>query len=192
MTKTSPDPADLAAALDAEPSREGAAAAEECGEIDMRIARDGTWYYHGSPIARKPLVRLFSTVLRREGDGQFYLVTPVERCRVEVEDAPFVAVELTVEGQGRQGSLTFRSNVGDRVTADADHPIRVAHDPATGEPRPYVLVRGGLEALIVRSVYYELVELGVEEKVGDDYLFGVWSGGSFFPLGSLDGEQPPT
>ncbi len=155
----------------------------------MRIARDGTWYYHGSSIRRKPLVRLFSTVLRREADGGYALVTPVERCPVEVEDAPFVAVEVTVTGRDRGQSLTFRTNVDDRVTADADHPIRVEQDPATGGPRPYVLVRAGLEALIARAVYYELVELGVEERPSADYLFGVWSEGAFFALGEIDEED---
>jgi len=154
-------------------------------DFDMRIARDGTWYYHGSPIARKPLVRLFATVLRREGDGAYYLVTPVERCRVEVEDAPFVAVALTVSGRGRRQSLEFRTNLDDRVVADDRHPIRVDHDSVSGEPRPYLMVRAGLEALIARPVYYQLVELGVERKVGGDYLYGVWSEASFFALGSL-------
>lgn len=163
---------------------------ESRGDIDMRIARDGTWYYHGSPIARKPLVRLFSTVLRREGDGDYYLVTPVEKCRVEVEDAPFIAVELTVAGQGPEQSLEFRTNLDDRVVADAAHPIRVSHDPASDEPRPYVLVRAGLEALISRPVYYELVALGVEREVGGDYLYGVWSEANFFALGRLSEREP--
>lgn len=162
---------------------------ESGGDIDMRIARDGTWYYHGSPIARKPLVRLFSTVLRREGDGDYYLVTPVEKCRIEVEDAPFIAVELTVAGEGAEQSLEFRTNLDDRVVADAAHPIRVSHDPASDEPRPYVLVRAGLEALISRPVYYELVALGVEREVDGDYLYGVWSEAIFFSLGRLSERQ---
>ena len=147
----------------------------------MRILRDGTWLYHGSPIGRKPLVRLFSTVLRREDDG-YWLVTPVERGRIVVDDAPFTAVELTVEGTGRDQRLSFRTNVDDTVTADRDHPIRVVLAP-DGEPSPYVLVRDRLEALIVRAVYYDLVELGCERQVDGEERYGVWSAGTFFPLG---------
>ena len=187
MNKAPPDPAILAARLNQprsadEPPWDPPA----CGEIDMRIARDGTWYYHGSAIGRKRLVRLFSGVLRREEDGAYYLVTPVEKCLIEVDEAPFVAVEVTVSGHGKDQSLTFRTNVDDVVAADAGHPVRVGRDPDGGGPRPFVLVRGRLEALIARSVYYELVELGVEERVGEDHLFGVWSGGTFFPLGRLE------
>ena len=157
-----------------------------CTDLDMRIARDGTWYYHGSPIARKRLVKLFASVLRREADGSYYLVTPVEKGLVEVEDAPFVAVEMWREGDGQAQRLRFRTNLDDHVTADSTHPIRVNHDSATGEPAPYVLVRGGLEALIARPVYYDLVDLGVEIERGHDRVYGVWSAGIFFPLGRLD------
>src|SRR5215471_8017890 len=118
-----------------------------CGDFDMRIARDGTWFYRGSPIGRKPLVKLFSTVLRRE-NGEFWLVTPVERGRILVDDAPFVAVEVDAVGEGADRRLTFRTNVDDIVTADAAHPIRVDHDPESGEPSPYITVRNGLEARI--------------------------------------------
>jgi len=156
-------------------------APEICGEIDIRIARDGTWFYHGSPISRKPLVRLFSSVLHRESDGGFALITPAEHVRIRVDDAPFVAVSLTVEGEGDARHLIFTTNIDDEVTAGPDHPIHVAFDPVTGEPAPYVLVRDGLEALIARSVYYELVALG--EARGDD--LGVWSDGMFFFLGRL-------
>ena len=156
-----------------------------CGDLDMRIARDGTWFYQGTPIGRKPLVKLFSTVLRREPDGSYWLVTPVERGRIAVEDAPFTAVELTAAGKGRDQTLTFRTNVDDEVTADAAHPLRVAHDPETGEPRPYIMVRNGLEARLVRSVYYQLVELGEERREGGAMIYGVWSKGRFFPLGTL-------
>jgi hypothetical protein len=159
----------------------------DCGDLGMNIARDGTWFYRGSPIARMPLVRLFSRVLRREADGTYWLVTPAERGRITVEDAPFVAIELTRHGDGRDQALIFRTNVDDTVAADAAHPLRVASDAATREPRPYILVRNGLEARLSRSVFYELVELGREERVGDATLFGVWSSGKFFPLGSLDG-----
>ena len=152
-----------------------------CGDLDMRIARDGTWFYHGSPIGRKRLVALFASVLRREADGAYYLVTPVEKGRVAVDDAPFVAVELSVAGAGREQALVFRTNLDEIVTAGAGSPIRVAHNQLTGEPTPYVHVREGLEALIARPVYYQLVDLGVEHDGG----YGVWSGGVFFLLGTL-------
>jgi hypothetical protein len=195
MTKRSFDPAGLAAAIGRDtgkPSAPGAGkrrSPELCGDLDMRIARDGTWFYHGSPIGRKPLVKLFASVLSRDDDGEYWLTTPAERGRIEVEDAPFVAVELTVSGHGREQSLRFRTSIDDEVTADADHPVRVSHDPATGEPAPYVLVRGRLEALIARAVFYQLVEYGVEEGVDGGQLYGVWSKGCFFPIGKLpDGE----
>lgn len=160
-----------------------------CGDFDMRIGRDGTWYYRNSPIGRKPLAKLFSTVLRREPDGSYWLVTPYERGRIIVDDAPFTAVELNVEGQGRQQVLTFRTNLDDAVTADAEHPIRIAHDAETGEPSPYIMVRNGLEARLVRSVYYQLVDLGEERRVDGAMMYGVWSSNRFFPLGSLEGES---
>ncbi len=155
-----------------------------CGDLDMRIGRDGTWFYHGSPIGRKPLVKLFASVLSRDDDGVYWLTTPAERGRVEVEDAPFVAVEVDASGEGRRQSLRFRTNLDEAVTCDADHPIRVSHDAETGEPSPYLLVRERLEALIARSVFYQLVELGVEEEVGGMRLYGVWSEECFFPLGT--------
>jgi hypothetical protein len=154
-----------------------------CGDLDMRIARDGTWFYLGSPIGRKRLVRLFSTVLRHDADGKYYLVTPVEKIGITVDDAPFVAVEMEVDGEGEAQVLCFRTNVDDWVTVDRDHPLWVETDPETGEPSPYILVRGRLEALIARAVFYDLVALGVERGTGDDYVFGVWSSGSFFPIG---------
>ena len=157
-----------------------------CGDFDMRIARDGTWFYRGSPIGRKPLVKLFSTVLRLE-NGEYWLVTPVERGRILVDDAPFVAVEVDATGAGADRKLTFRTNVDDEVTADADHPIRVDHDPASGQPVPYVTVRAGLEARILRPVYYHLVELGEFANIDGVEQLGVWSAGRFFPLGSLEG-----
>lgn len=157
-----------------------------CGDLDMRIARDGTWFYHGSPIGRKRLVKLFASVLRREEDGHFYLVTPAEKGRIAVEDAPFVAVAMDVTGDGRDQRLIFRTNIDEEVVADAAHPIRVNHNQLTGEPTPYVLVRDGLEALIGRAVYYDLVERGVEKQVDGDALYGVWSCGVFFPLGRAE------
>ena len=159
----------------------------DCGHFDITIARDGTWHYRGSPIGRLPLVRLFSTVLLRASDGSYWLQTPAERGRITVEDAPFVAVELTRRGDGRAQELIFRTNIDETVAADAEHPIRVVNNPGTAGPNPYVLVRDGLEARLSRPVFYELVELGQEERVGEATLFGVWSKGKFFPLGRLDG-----
>ncbi len=153
-----------------------------CGDFDIRIASDGTWFHEGSPIGRKPLVKLFSSVLRREEDGEYWLVTPVERGRVIVDDAPFTAVEFSVSGAGKQQSLQFRTNLDAWVALDAEHPLRVEIDSETNEPRPYVLVRDRLEALILRSVYYGLAELAVEEPAEDGTRFGLWSNGSFFPL----------
>lgn len=149
-----------------------------CGPIPMRIARDGTWHYMGTPIGRPAMVRLFSTILRREPNGEHVLVTPVERVGIEVDDAPFVAVSLAVSGTGEDQVLTFLTSVGDTVVAGPDNPVRVAEDPATGEPSPYVLVRGRLEALIARAVFYDLAELAVTRNGRD----GVWSGGAFFAL----------
>jgi len=148
-----------------------------CGDSDMRIARDGTWYHMGSPIGRQEMVRLFSTILRREADGGYVLVTPVEKLDIAVEDAPFVAVEMKAEGEGRDAVLAFRLNTGDLVTADADHALRFGQ--ADDGPRPYLHVRGGLEALIARPVYYEIAERALS---GDDEPAGVWSKGAFFPL----------
>ncbi len=154
----------------------------------MRIARDGTWFYHGSPIGRKPLVKLFAGVLRRDEDGEFWLETPVEKARIRVDDAPFTAVEMFVEGAGTERRLRFRTNVDDIVTLDEDHPLRVAVDVETGEPAPYLTVRDGLEALIVRSVFYDLVELGDEQAGADGPVLGVWSRGGFFALGRTGDE----
>lgn len=147
-----------------------------CGDSEMRIARDGTWYHQGSPIGRPAMVRLFSTILRREADGRFVLVTPVEKLDVAVEDAPFVAVELKAEGRGEAATLAFRLNTGDVVVAGPDHPLRFEDGPEG--PHPYLLVRGRLEALIARPVYYELAELAL---AGGEPP-GLWSGGAFFAM----------
>jgi hypothetical protein len=160
---------------------------ELCGDIDLRIARDGTWFYHGSPIGRKPLVKLFASILRRDEAGEYWLVTPAERCRIQVDDAPFTAVEMSVAEPGPNQALSFRTNIDEIVIAGADHPIRVVTDRATGEPSPYVLARDGLEALIVRAVFYDLVELAVEREVAGARVLGVWSGGIFFPIGEGGG-----
>jgi len=160
--------------VDAALGQLGARPTAEDEAYPIRIAADGTWFYQGTPIGRQALVRLFSTVLKRDAAGDYWLITPAERGRITVEDAPFVAVELIDEEPGR---LTFRTNVDDRVTAGPDHPIRVAFG-ADGEPRPYVLIRDGLEALIARSVFYQLVELASER----DGVMGVESDGAFFAL----------
>ncbi|MCX7644936.1 MAG: DUF1285 domain-containing protein [Rhodobacteraceae bacterium] len=152
-----------------------------CGDLDMEIRRDGTWFYLGTPIGRPELVRLFSSILKREGD-RYFLVTPVEKVGIRVEDAPFVAVDFRAEGEGRDQRLTFVTQVGEEVEAGPDHPIRVERDPATGEPSPYVLVRANLEALIDRKSFYRLVEIGVHEVHGGERWFGLWSGGVFFPV----------
>lgn len=158
------------------------------GDLDIRIARDGTWFYLGSPIARLGLVRLFAGILRRDPDGEYWLVTPVEKVRIRVDDAPFVAVGMEVEGTGRDQRLKFRTNIGDETVADAEHPIRVETDPRTRQPAPYVLVRDRLEALIARSVFYDLAALAEEDGDG---VFGVWSAGCFFPLGEAEEAETP-
>lgn len=148
-----------------------------CGDSAMRIARDGTWYHEGSPIGRPAMVRLFSTILRREPDGRFVLVTPVEKLDIAVEDAPFVAVELKSEGKDRARALAFRLNTGDLVIAGPDHPLRFeARDDG---PHPYLSVRAGLDARLARPVYYELAELALEEGARPP---GLWSQGVFFAL----------
>lgn len=153
-----------------------------CGDIDIRIARDGTWYHQGTPFGRRELVRLFSTILRKDPDG-FHLVTPVEKMRIRVDAAPFVAVLLNVEGAGETQRLIFTTNVGDETVASRENPIRVEIEPKTGAPSPYVHVRRGLEALIARSVFYQMAELAVQDLDG---VMGVWSEGVFFPLGPAE------
>ena len=152
-----------------------------CGDLDMRIARDGTWFYLGTPIGRAPLVRLFSTILRKDGDD-YFLVTPVEKVGITVDDAPFVAVDFEISGEGDQQTLIFETNVGDFAKASRDHPIRVVRDADTGEPSPYVLVRSNLEALIDRKSFYRLVDIGSHHQTDGTSWFGVWSAGAFFPV----------
>ena len=159
-----------------------------CSEFSIRIGRDGTWFYQDSPIRRKSLCKLFSSVLRRDAAGNFYLVTPAEQGRIEVEDAPFTAVEVIAAGAGDDRTITFRTNLDHMVTADRAHPIRVAENIVTGEPAPYVLVRDGLEALILRPQFYELVEMAEEREQDGTTVLGVWSAGAFFPLGTLPQE----
>ena len=162
----------------------------ELRDLDMRIARDGTWFYRGSPINRMPLVKLFASVLRRDGDGSYWLVTPAERGRVVVEDAPFIAVAVDREGEGRDQRLIFRTNLDEIVTAGADHRLRV-EIAADGTPAPYVLVRPGLEARLARPVFYDLVEWGHEEPIDGETRFGLWSDGVFFELGDPGEDYEP-
>lgn len=153
-----------------------------CGDLDMEIKADGTWFYMGTPIGRKQLVRLFSTVLRKDEDGKTYLVTPVEKVGIRVEDAPFIAVEMQVSGDGENQKLTFRTNVGDVVEADAGHPLRFDVEPASGGLKPYIRVRGRLEALVARAVMYDLAALGEEIEIDGKPVFAVRSGGAVFPI----------
>jgi len=150
---------------------------DHCGDSEMRIARDGTWFHQGSPIGREAMVRLFSTILRREADGSFVLVTPVEKLSIAVDDAPFTAVELKSEGQERSRTIAFRLNTGELVTAGPDNALVLRETP--DGPHPYLHVRAGLEALVVRSVYYELMNLALDEGAEP---IGLWSDGAFFPL----------
>ena len=149
-----------------------------CGDSFMRIARDGTWFHAGSPIGRKELVKLFSTILRREADGSFVLVTPIEKLDILVEDAPFIAVEATSEGEGADRRLIFRLNTDDLVEAGPEHALRVETAP-DGTPRPYLHVRAGLEALVNRPVFYQLADLALSEGASPP---GLWSAGAFFPF----------
>ncbi len=148
-----------------------------CGDLDVRIARDGTWFYLGTPIGRPALVKLFSSILKKEA-GKYYLVTPVEKVGIQVDDAPFVAVDV----EHRDGDLHFTTQVGDTMIAGPDHPIRVERDPETGEPSPYVLVRSNLEALIDRKSFYRLVDLGLHEIWKGESWFGLRSQSTFFPM----------
>jgi uncharacterized protein len=149
-----------------------------CGDIDMRIAADGLWYYMNSPIGRKPLMNLFASILRYDADGKYYLVTPVEKCGIRVDDAPFVAIRMSVLGAGRDQQIKFETNVDDEFVLGPEHPMRVADEAGTGGLKPYVLVRRNLEALVSRALFYDLVALGVTE--GE--WFGVWSSGVFYPM----------
>jgi len=162
----------------------------ECGPLPFLIKRDGTWMYRGSPITRKPMVCLFATVLKREADGTYMLETPAERGTIEVEDAPFLAVELTWTGHGSRQMLSFRTNVDQCITAGPEHPIRISHDLLTCEPTPYLHVRHGngphpIEARINRATYYELVALAEPGMLHGRKVLGVWSDGMFFSLGDL-------
>jgi len=156
---------------------------EFCGQMDMVIKRDGSWWHEGTRITRAPLVKLFSTVLRKDEDGETYLVTPAEKIRIEVECAHFLAVRADVEGSGDSQRLFFTTNMDEVFEAGVDHPLRVKTDEHTLEPTPLVRVRGRLDALLVRSVFYELVEHAVERQTKDGAQLGIYGGGVFFPLG---------
>ncbi len=155
---------------------------EFCGDLDMEIKADGTWFYMGTPIGRLPLVRLFSTVLRKDEDGKTYLVTPVEKVGIRVEDAHFLAVELNVMRDAGTQVMTFRTNVGDIVEAGPDNPLRFVVDENNGGLKPYLLVRGRLEALLARPVMYELVNYGEEVEIDGEAMFAVHSKGAVFPI----------
>lgn len=153
-----------------------------CGDIGLRIRADGVWLYRESPITRQALVKLFASVLRKEEDGRTYLVTPVEKVDVTVDDAPFLAVAMQVQDAGRAQALTFETNIGDVVACGSTHPLRFARAEPSGGLKPYVLVRDGLEALVSRALVYDLAELAVTRTVDGREMSGVWSAGSFFPM----------
>ena len=155
-----------------------------CGDLDIRIARDGTWFYLGSPIGRQPLVKLFASVLRRDADDRHYLVTPVEKIGITVDDAPFLAVEMAMTGTGEDQELTLRTNLGELVNVNEDHPLRFEKETDSGGLKPYVLVRGRLEALFTRALMYQLAELIVEREAAGGRETGSWSGGCFFAIGA--------
>ncbi len=156
-----------------------------CGDLDMRIAADGAWYYLNTPIGRPALIKLFASVLRREGE-KYYLVTPVEKCGIQVDDAPFLAVELNVEEHSAGRVLNFRTNVDDWVACGADHPLRFTPEVGTGGLRPYVLVRRNLWAKVTRSLLFDLVALGEERDVDGAAMFGVVSMGAFFAMANAE------
>ena len=191
MNESRSDPASTPGALDRLSAALGAARQKGpppverwnppyCGEIDIRIAADGTWFYNGTPIGRPALVKLFASVLRKDPE-RFVLVTPVERVGIVVEDAPFQGVEMAVEGAGADRRIAFRTNVDDLVTVDADHPLRFARDPAGGV-KPYVRVRGDLWARVTRALTYDLIDLGEERQWGGETMFGLSVAGQFFPI----------
>lgn len=151
----------------------------------IKILKNGTWLYNGTPINRHNLVKLFASVLHKDEKGDYWLVTPYEKGRIEVEDVPFTAVELRVESSGKDQKLFLRTNLDEWVGVGRSHPLRVEIDAETQEPSPYVMVRKGLEARLVRTVYYELVKLVMEAEEGEKGVFGVWSDAEFYPVGKL-------
>lgn len=152
-----------------------------CGDIDMRIARDGTWFYLGTPIGRQPMVKLFSSILKREGDA-YFLVTPAEKVGIKVDDLPLLAVDVDVSGSGPDQMLTFTTKTEDQVTAGPDHEIIVTRDPQTGEPAPQIHIRRGLHARIDRKTFYRMIDAGTQDTIDGTLWFGLWSGGRFFAV----------
>jgi hypothetical protein len=157
-----------------------------CGDIDMRIDGHGLWHYLGSPIGRLELIKLFATVMRRDNIGDHWLITPSEMCRIQVDDAAFIAVELTQEGSGKDQNLTFRTNIDKTFTLSTSYPLRIEVNPDTGEPAPYIVLDHGLEAKLSRAVFYQLVNLGIVEMVKQNDMYGVWSADHFFLIGSAE------
>jgi len=185
------------------PAELSALRGNECGDLGISIDREGTWYYQGSPIGRRELVKLFASVLWRDDDGVHWMTTPVEHGTVQVEDVAYVAVEMQVEGAGRDQIIRLRTNIDDWVEVGPDHPLRVVHDPDTGEPSPYVGLWKGLEARLARPIYYDLVALAVdgkgppppdeangspENRAQGGEVVGVWSKGTFFILGTIPAD----
>ena len=164
-----------------------------CGDLEIQIDREGLWFYHGSPIGRKELIKLFASVLSMDENGRYWLTTPAEKGEILVEDVPFQAVEMNVYEKNKQQILSFRTNIDETIIADIDHPIRIDNNPETGEPHPYITVRDRLEARLTRAVFYQMVDLGVEvimeseQELGviNEKVFGVWSSGQFFQIGKL-------
>ena len=162
-----------------------------CGEIDMRIGTDGTWFYQGTPIGRPSLVKLFASILKREGE-KYYLVTPMEKCGIAVDDAPFMAVELQIDDGATGRQLCFRTNVDEWVACGPDHPLRFELDAATGGLKPYLHVRRDLWAKMTRAVFYDLVDLGEAREVGGTLMFGVASAGKFYAMARADSLEDIT
>lgn len=162
---------------------------ENCGEMDMVIKSDGSWWHEGSRITRAPLIKLFSTILRKDADGHTYLVTPIEKIQIKVERGHFVAIRVDVEGEGKDQRLFFTTDLGDIVEASPERPLRVETDPETLEPSPFINVRGNLEASLARPVFYELVEHAVEIDTENGKQLGVYASGTFFPLGPAGAHQ---
>ena len=156
-----------------------------CGELNIKIDKEGRWYYNNSPIGRMGLVKLFSSVIEKDKDDTYWLVTPAEKGQIYVEDAPFMAVECEVNGTGKKQVLTFRTNIDDYVKAGGGNPLFFRVDSETNEPQPYILVRKNLEAKLTRSVFYQVVDLGVEELIKGERMFGVWSKTNFFIIGKV-------
>ena len=157
-----------------------------CDKLNIRINREGLWFYNGTPIMRKELVKLFSSVLEKDDENRYWLVTPAEKREILVEDAPFLAVELSVNGEGEKQNLEFRTNIDEVVKASASNPLKIHVNALTGEPSPYICVRRNLDAKLTRSVFYQLVDLGVEEWNSENKMLGVWSSGTFFEIGKIN------